>query len=242
MPPTFRSIRSLAVPLALLLFLTVSPTRSAGESASSREELRLLNASAGALRILRSSPENRSLDYLLDKARGVMVFPRIIKAGLLFGGEGGNGVMTARLSDGEWSAPVFFAMGGASVGLQLGVQRVTLILVLMDKDAVAGTMGKDFMLGADATLAAGGALAAAEVSTASASPDIYYFSSVEGLFMGAALNGKVVNLDRGANAAFYGEEIGPWEVLMDGEHRDAEGAHILREVLSETAQGRSETE
>lgn len=199
---------------------------------ASQEELRLLTASAGALRTLRSAPENRSLDYLLEKARGVMVFPRIIKAGLVFGGEGGNGVMTARLPDGSWSAPVFFAMGGASVGLQLGVQRVTLILVLMDDRAVTAAMGKDFMLGADATLAAGDRLAAAEVSTASASPDIYFFSSVEGLFMGAALNGKVVNLDTGANNAFYGGDIIPREVLMEGTHRDVEGADVLRKALS----------
>lgn len=242
MPPIRFSIRFLAISLILLAPMIPSAALSAAETTPSREELRLLNASASALRILRASPENRSLDYLLDKAKGVMVFPRVIKAGLLFGAEGGNGVMAARLPNGEWSAPVFFAMGGASVGLQLGVQRVTLILVLMDEDAVAGTMGKDFLLGADATLAAGDALASAEVSTASASPDIYFFSSVEGLFMGAALNGKVVNLDTGANLAFYGEEIAPRDVLMEGKHRDAEGAHILREVLSETAQGRRETE
>jgi lipid-binding SYLF domain-containing protein len=209
------------------------PETEAQAGPPSREELRLLNASAGALRILRSAPENRPLDFLLSKARGVMVFPRVIKAGLIFGAEGGNGAMAARLPDGAWSAPVFFALGGASIGVQLGVQRATLILVLMDDESVAGAMGKDFMLGADVTLAAGKALATAEVSTASASPDVYFFSSTEGLFLGAGLNGKVLNLDGGANAAFYGEDISPREVLFEGKHREASGANILRDALSE---------
>jgi lipid-binding SYLF domain-containing protein len=211
----------------------LSSEAKAQEGPPSREELRLLNASAGALRVLRSAPENRPLDFLISKARGVMVFPRVIKAGFIFGAEGGNGAMAARLPDGAWSAPVFFALGGASIGVQLGVQRATLILVLMDDESVAGAMGKDFMLGADVTLAAGKALATAEVSTASASPDVYFFSSTEGLFLGAGLNGKVLNLDGGANAAFYGEDISPREVLFEGKHREASGANILRDALSE---------
>lgn len=202
------------------------------DAPNAREELRLLTASAGAIRTLRSAPDNRSLDYLLKRARGVMIFPRVVKAGLLFGAEGGNGLMAARLPDGSWSAPVFYAMGGASVGLQLGVQRVTLILVFMDDRAVDRAMGKDFMLGADATLAAGDALAAAEVSTASYSPDIYFFSSVEGLFMGAALTGKVMNLDDGANRAFFGDSVAPEEILRDGERADVPGANILRDALT----------
>src|SRR5215208_4768938 len=59
---------------------------------------------------------------LLQKAHAIAVFPGAIKAGFIIAGQGGNGVVVRRLSEG-WSAPAFLNMGGASFGPQIGAQR-----------------------------------------------------------------------------------------------------------------------
>ncbi|MEK9923701.1 MAG: hypothetical protein VW521_12605, partial [Rhodospirillales bacterium] len=42
---------------------------------------------------------------LMKNAKGVMIFPDIIKAALLVGGEGGSGVLMAKQANGAWSYP-----------------------------------------------------------------------------------------------------------------------------------------
>ena len=56
---------------------------------------------------------------LLDRAECVMVFPQVIKVGVIVGGQGGRGVASCRTRSG-WSAPAFFEMKGGSVGFQIG--------------------------------------------------------------------------------------------------------------------------
>ena len=52
---------------------------------------------------------------LLDKAEAIAVFPGVIKAAFIFGGRGGQGVISKRLKNG-WSAPAFFNLSGGSFG------------------------------------------------------------------------------------------------------------------------------
>src|ERR1044072_6042367 len=62
------------------------------------------------------APDRSIPKDLLDRAEAVAVFPGMIKAGLVVGGRGGSGIISRRVTGG-WSAPAFFKMGGASVGL-----------------------------------------------------------------------------------------------------------------------------
>ena len=50
---------------------------------------------------------------LLEHAKAIAVFPEVIKAAFVVGGEGGRGVVSRRTSTG-WSDPVFFRAGGGS--------------------------------------------------------------------------------------------------------------------------------
>ena len=50
---------------------------------------------------------------LLDKAEAIAVFPSVIKAAFIFGGKGGQGVISKRTPKG-WSAPAFFNIARAS--------------------------------------------------------------------------------------------------------------------------------
>lgn len=44
----------------------------------------------------------------------------ILKAGFVFSGKAGSGIVIARLPDGSWSAPSCIATAGVGWGLQIG--------------------------------------------------------------------------------------------------------------------------
>lgn len=50
---------------------------------------------------------------------GLAVFT-ILKAGFVFSGKAGSGLVIARLPDGSWSAPSCIATAGVGWGLQIG--------------------------------------------------------------------------------------------------------------------------
>lgn len=57
---------------------------------------------------------------VLQQAKGLAIFS-VVKAGFVWSGKAGSGVVTARLNDGSWSAPSCIATGGVGFGLQVSV-------------------------------------------------------------------------------------------------------------------------
>jgi SH3 domain-containing YSC84-like protein 1 len=70
-----------------------------------------------------ATPDKGIPTDLLEKAECVAVFPSILKAGFIVGGRGRRGVDSCRTPRG-WSAPAYFSLGGASIGLQIGAIHV----------------------------------------------------------------------------------------------------------------------
>jgi lipid-binding SYLF domain-containing protein len=58
------------------------------------------------------------------KAAGVLVFPSVVKAGMLLGGQYGEGVLIVR-----GNAAGYYNIISASLGFQLGVQSLSIIIV-----------------------------------------------------------------------------------------------------------------
>ena len=56
---------------------------------------------------------------LLEKAKCVAIIPGEEKLAFIFGGNYGKGLAACRTANG-WSAPMFVAVGGGSVGFQIG--------------------------------------------------------------------------------------------------------------------------
>ena len=64
-----------------------------------------------------------NLGELLQKSRGIMIFPELVKAGFIFGGQGGSGVFLSHdAATNTWSYPAFYVFGAGSVGLQAGLE------------------------------------------------------------------------------------------------------------------------
>ncbi|KAI8326915.1 hypothetical protein BD560DRAFT_379720 [Blakeslea trispora] len=72
---------------------------------------------------------------ILEKAQGLAIFT-VLKAGFLFSGRAGSGLVVARLPDGSWSAPSAIVIGGMGAGGQIGAELTDFVLVLNTKEAV----------------------------------------------------------------------------------------------------------
>lgn len=191
----------------------------------------LVDAAAVAVKVMCENPDNRSLNVLIDNASGVLIYPRIIRAGVLLGGEGGRGVLVARSPDGNWSAPAFYVMGGGSMGFQFGMQRASVIMVFMNDRVLNSAIRTGVTLGVDASVAAGSASAKFSASTQTVYKDIYYFSNEEGLFAGISLEGQIINTDHPANRNYYGEDATPEGILLENRFENP-GSAILKDVLN----------
>lgn len=83
---------------------------------------------------------------ILSKAQGLAIFT-VVKAGFLFSGRAGSGIVVARLDDGSWSAPSAIGTGGMGFGGQIGAEITDFVVVLNNKMAV-----RSFATGGNVTL------------------------------------------------------------------------------------------
>ena len=155
--------------------------------ASAATEQEVVDQSADILRDFRQMPEHQIPRRIMREAHGLAIV-RVLKAGFVVTGKGGEGVVVARDANG-WSGPSFIGLGGAGWGLQIGAQLTDFIFVL-NNDAAVRAFSRDgnLKLGADVSAAAGPVgrdLQAGVTPTAA----VYTYSRSKGLFAGISLEG-----------------------------------------------------
>jgi len=177
---------------------------------------------AKVLDAIMQTPDKAIPRELLAHAKAVAVFPQVIKAAFLIGGEGGRGVVSRRTSAG-WSDPVFFCAGGGSVGPQIGASATDIVLLFMNDEAVGGLMKDKFELGAEAAVAGGPVGRNAGAGTdALMQAQILSYSRSRGLFAGVNLKGLVIRPEDDLNQAVYNKTA--HELLIHDEREAAETA------------------
>lgn len=194
----------------------------------SATEQETVDRCAEIVRDFRHMPEKGIPGDILRHAKGIAVIS-VLKAGFIFSGKLGRGVVLARTEEG-WTGPSFIATGGAGWGFQIGAQVTDYVFVLNNNAAVrAFSRGGNLTLGADASIAAGpmGRTAEASVTRAAA---IYSYSFSKGLFAGISLEGAVIVTQSGANARYYGEPVRAREILF-GNVKAPPGARVLHSAL-----------
>ena len=192
------------------ILLSLALLTAAGHAVAGPEEE---DRARNALRVLteiQQIPEQAIPDKLLDEARGIVVIPDTIKAGLVVGGRRGHGLMSVKTAEGTWSNPVFVTLTGGSIGFQVGVQSSDIVLVFRNDRSLDDIVNGKFTLGADASVAAGpvGRNAAA-ATDGQLKAEIWSWSRARGLFAGVALDGAALQIDRDAQAAVYGSSTTP---------------------------------
>ncbi len=168
---------------------------------------------------------------LLAVSKGIVVFPQVLKAGFFIGGAGGNGVLLSRGVDKSWSSPAFYTMGQASFGLQIGAEAKELVLVIMTQKGLEAIINNQVKLGADVSAAVGPAgkdLGAS--STTNLDVDIFSFANNAGLFIGASVEGSILDAKDDWQAAYYGKSVTATDVVIRRSVDNAQ-ANGLKEAL-----------
>ena len=137
-------------------------------------------------RLYVTTPGSREL---VDKARGVLIFPRVISAGLVVGGEFGRGMLRV-----DGAVDSYYKSTSASVGLQIGAESRALVFLFMTQDALDRfRASRGFSGGVDASVAflKLGANGAIDVNTARA-PTVAFVMTNSGLMANLSLEGTKV--------------------------------------------------
>ena len=180
-------------------------------TAANAAEQDVVDRSATIVSEFRHMPEKGIPSRILRHARGLAIIS-VVKAGFIFSGKAGDGVVVARTAHG-WSGPSFIGTGGAGWGLQIGAEVTDFVIVLNNDAAVrAFSKGGNVTLGADASVAAGpvGRAAEADVTPKAA---VYTYSKSKGLFVGVSLEGAVLGTRKGANDRYYGRSVTAYDIL-----------------------------
>jgi lipid-binding SYLF domain-containing protein len=109
---------------------------------------------------------------------------------------------------------MFVALGGGSIGYQIGGSSTDIIMVFMNDRALQSLLSDKFKLGADATVAAGpvGRHAAAGTDL-KLKAEVLTYSRSHGVFAGVSLNGAVVQTDKSGDRAMYGDDVTHRQIL-----------------------------
>ena len=176
-----------ALILPFLLFFAIIPDYAAAASASeltrnAQNSLqRLVDNSSKALRLSR-------------EAKAVLIFPSIVKAGFLVGGQFGEGVL---LRDGKPKG--YYNTVAVSYGLQIGAQKYGYALFFMTDDAMKYLDKSDgWELGTAPSIVVIDSGATGGVSTTTAQSDMYaFFFGQKGLMAGLGLQGtKITKIEK----------------------------------------------
>lgn len=148
----------------------------------------------------------------IAKARGVVIYPQVLKAGFIFGGSGGNGVLFLKDKDmKDWSGPAFYTMGSVTFGLQIGGEAAEVVMLVMTQKAVDTLFSNSMKLGADASIAAGPVGAGAKANIVA---DFISFARSKGAYAGLNLEGSVLDVRDSLNKVYYGQEVRPVDILV----------------------------
>lgn len=137
-------------------------------------------------RLYAGTPGSREL---VAKARGVLVFPRVISAGLVVGGAYGEGQLRE-----HGRVEGYYRTTTGSIGWQIGAQSRAIVILFMTDDSLQKFLAsKGWSGGADASVAVltAGANGAIDANAAQA-PTSAFIMTNAGLMAGATLQGTKI--------------------------------------------------
>jgi SH3 domain-containing YSC84-like protein 1 len=179
-------------------------------------------------RVVRQMERDAGMKQLLQQAQGVFIVPKYSQAALGIGGRGGEGVLLVKQND-RWNDPAFYNIGGISAGLQAGVERGSIALVLNTQKAVNSFMQENnWSLNADAGLTVANWSRKAQ---AAGKGDVTAWASTEGLFGDAAVSVNDIKFDKDQTAAFYGKQVALQDIFSGKVKAPSRQVAALKQAL-----------
>jgi lipid-binding SYLF domain-containing protein len=186
MKNTFLCVKGLAV---LAVFMIIGMSHQASFAATAAEIDR--DVDSALMKLYEKTPAAGELSKV---AKGILVFPDIVKAGLIIGGQYGDGALRV---DGKTVG--YYRSVAASYGLQAGAQSFGYALFFMTDSALDYLKKSEgWEIGTGPSLVIVDAGAAASLTTTTAKSDIYaFFFDQKGLMAGIGIQGsKITKLDK----------------------------------------------
>ncbi|MGO4397914.1 BPSL1445 family SYLF domain-containing lipoprotein [Achromobacter sp. PAB15] len=189
-PSTWRRTTLAAVALGVSSVLFAGCTTSGSKSTATQAEKRQeINAATNATltRLYEASPQSKQL---VQRARGVLVFPSVLSASFIVGGQSGSGVLRVNGQDTS-----YYSISGGSIGFQAGAQSKAMVLLFMTDEALAKFRASSgWTIGADATVAvatvgANGAIDSNSVQQ----PIVSFVMNNSGLMAGVSIDGNKIS-------------------------------------------------
>lgn len=177
------------------------------------------------------SKDYEALRSGLKSAKGVLIFPSIIKGGVIVGGSGGTGVLLVRGEGNQWSQPAFYTLGAVSVGLQIGGQAAEVVILANSQKAVDRLLTTSVKLGGEISVATG-PKGTGKASNLTA--DFVAYGKSKGAFLGASVEGSVLDVRDTLNHAYYGKTVTPADIVVRGSVANKQ-ADALRAAVAAAA-------
>jgi lipid-binding SYLF domain-containing protein len=163
----------------------------------------------------------------IPNAKAVLIVPKLVKAGFVFGGSGGHGVVMSRdETAGVWRGPSFATAAAASVGFQAGVSVAEVVMMAMTEKGKNALLSNKFQVGADVSVAAGPVGAGAQAATT----DILQFVRSKGLYGGLNLEGTVIDVRDSLNGGYYGKKVSPVDILVKGDVKNPQADALVKQL------------
>jgi SH3 domain-containing YSC84-like protein 1 len=219
---------------AVLSGWLAAPSISMGLSSDDLEQR--IHESDVVLKNVLTMPDRGIPKDLLQRCRGLAIFPGVLRVGVVVGVSFGSGIVLRKdEKTGQWSRPAFFRIRVASLGLQAGAQSTDLILLIMSEEGIRGLLEEKFTLGADISVTAGpvGREASAEIEMTFSS-GILSYSRSKGIFAGFSVQGASLEPDTEANALFHGKGITVQDVFYEGRGTLSDNCRKIMETLTST--------
>ena len=181
-PATTRRAVVAGVPTALLVGGLAAP---AAHAAASKAELSR-DGQAALQQLYAVAPKAREMG---GKARAILVFPKIVKAGLMVGGLTGNGVLL------EGGRPTqYFNLSAATYGLQIGAQKYSYALFFITQTAIDYLKKSDgWAIGSGPSVVVMDEGKALSTTSTTVTQDVYAFPfGQKGLMAGLGLEGSKI--------------------------------------------------
>ncbi len=173
--------------MALATFLSLSGCQMFGDNAHYDDRGQINRDVETALaHLYATTPEARAL---AKNAKGILVFPRVVKAGFIGGGQFGVGALKKR-----GGTVGYYQIAAGSYGLQAGAQSFDYVMFFMKSSALdylSSSAGWEVGVGPSIVVVDAGV--ARTLTTTTAKDDVYAFiSNQRGLMAGLGIQGSKI--------------------------------------------------
>ena len=231
----FKSIPCLLTGIFMVTMLAGASTTAF--AANQTEAQSIVDKSKGALADMTGNEAYSWLHEYIKTAKGVLIFPQVLKAGFFLGGSGGTGVLLVHNeATGTWSEPAFYTLGSVTFGLQIGGEAAEVVMLAMNQKAIDSLLSSSVKLGGDVSISIGpvGGGAKGAVTVPAITADFVSFTKTTGLYAGLNLEGSVLAVRDDLNSGYYGKMITPKDIFVM-KNVGNPGANGLRSALQKAS-------